>query len=309
MGAGPSSRSSDPGMKRSHSHPPNKLSIQHRPLPDTPIPESAPPLPPARTNRVQSAPNLQYGRPRNTKPEAPKSNPLLKLIPGLLDLDEVVKPLQAHQYFEDIYIRGIRILGENPDPQHANNYNNHKTDTVKKGSYVRFEEFLENVHVKPDDVELSQDYLPRLSTPNRHCPSDNIYTSDSVDNTLMMMLNRLPSYSDQNYRPCPLGMSRQEREKFCLRLDFTGNSVMIGRGWKLLAQKVIDIDTDDMSLIENFSYQYRYPVVEVLLEHWYKLYTLPSPKCLLPATRQTIIDILTQETDWTVVLEQSFILT
>ena len=51
-------------------------------------------------------------------------------------------------------------------------------------------------------------------------------------------------------------------------------------------------NNDDLELIERFSFKYKYPVVEILLKHWHKLFTFASDAGVKPAVKATIKDEL-----------------
>ena len=317
MGAGASRTHSDTGMRRSKSHPPTASPSkhkQHRALPPLPIQETAPPLPPPRNSTQTPASNMNSCRhPRRVNSEPEPKNSLFALIPTDINgfgLNDPVLPQQAsEEEFAEIYRVGMSILGENPD-KHTNSRKIYTMVRKKEHSknYPRFEQFVAGASVKPSDVQTStrQSHLPHIGKIHIAAPTAETYTSEHIEYTLKMILERLPSYSDQSVKPCPLGMSKDERVKFTLSLDLMGDGVIIGRGWRVFAENVIEILPDDMLMIENFSYSYRYPVVEVLLEHWYRLDQLRSPKCRLHATRQTIIDVLRKQENLGHVLEKAF---
>ena len=87
-------------------------------------------------------------------------------------------------------------------------------------------------------------------------------------------------------------MSSSERETFCWRLDLVENTIEGIEGWKIFSQQVMSLDNDDLEMIDEFSCKYKCQVVEVVLDHWYKLFTMKSPRCLYPARKQTVIDVL-----------------
>lgn len=213
-------------------------------------------------------------------------NPLLDLIPKE-HRDWIIEPVRA-ETIEEIYKANWKRLaymwGVPLDYETMKLYVKAKTETLASGnSSDKIDTFLRHMQVKPTET-VEHDI-------------------ESVESTLGYILDNPGCLKIT--KECPFGMSPSQREKFCLSLDLLGYRESQGSGWKIFAEEVMDILPDDLTMIEHFSYQYRYPIVDILLEHWYKLYSRQSEKCLRPATIQTIQDVL-REKQLIDILERNF---
>lgn len=176
-------------------------------------------------------------------------------------------------------------------------------------NHDRFERFKKETPIKPDMMFYPETFdttiiynVPQIDMGNsRHSLEfDNNYPSDKLESTLFEILRDLPCLSNTHQGNCPFGMTQKERQYFCLNLDLAEN-VTHGKVWKAFAQTVMpNLNNDDLEMMEHFSFNYRYPVVEILLEHWARLYShslsleqkRPS---VLPTCKETIISTLKSE--------------
>ncbi|KAF6025732.1 hypothetical protein EB796_015983 [Bugula neritina] len=170
----------------------------------------------------------------------------------------------------------------------------------------RFNVFLNQVNnIEPTMVEtitdseqvVKQDVVyrrPRFSQVIQNYPEikPDRFVKENVENTLAECFRQMRRGASIYADPCPIGMLRSERETLCWRLDLVERDVILGEGWKVFAVSVMSLDQTDLEMIDEFSCKYRCQVVEVVLDHWYKLFTLRSAKCLLPATKHSIIQVL-----------------
>lgn len=179
---------------------------------------------------------------------------------------------------------------------------------------TRFTDFVSNMPVKPHQVvssfdgnrpkDINMEYAtPRIRfetpsgntrpPPNEEDYHKKNYEKTDVESTLIGILKDISAQTESSR--CPFGMNERERQKFCLNLDLLGENVSIGKAWRVFAQRVIPPDllnNDDLELIERFSFKYKYPVVEILLKHWHKLFTFASDAGIKPAVKATIKDEL-----------------
>lgn len=173
---------------------------------------------------------------------------------------------------------------------------------------ARFNYFISNMPIKPKHV-----VAPVVASDSFYGPPCIRYTSESggirplpknedyknnypethVEFTLVHILKEMLNFTNRQTQ-CPFGMTNQERQVFCMVLDLLGHTMMMGKAWMVFAQRVIpSLNQDDLDMIERFSFNYRYPVVEILLKHWHKMFSL-HVKDVLPAVKYTIQNQLLQ---------------
>lgn len=181
----------------------------------------------------------------------------------------------------------------------------HIQEVLRRKPSKRFHEFIDVVKIEPTMVDTEETpqpqsretmyRRPRLSTFITEQPtiSTNKFTKDNVESTLAECLKKVirRNFGSSIMEDCPIGLTSFERETFCWRLDLVENSAGL-IGWKAFARHVMLLDNDDLEMLDEFSCKYKCQVVEVILDHWYKLYKMNSQKCLYPATKDTIIHVL-----------------
>lgn len=111
-----------------------------------------------------------------------------------------------------------------------------------------------------------------------------------VESALYSIMDRFNRTKQKFLENCPLGFTKDERRKFCLRLEYLEHDIDID--WKVFSEKVVDFSYDDLTLIDEFSCRHAIPPMEIVLEYWHSLYVSGSPKCLKSASKETVIDIL-----------------
>lgn len=180
----------------------------------------------------------------------------------------------------------------------------HIRNISKRLHTPRLQNFIQSVRIEPNMIELPESEQqespyrsPRISRfyPNPVSIPQVNYSSDRVESTLTDCLSRIVHgvRKDSGSGVCLLGLTAQERETLCWRLELAEFNVLTGFGWKSFASHLMDIMSDDLDMIDEFSCKYRYQVVEVVLDHWYKLCTIGSPKCRRsPAIKSTIKGVL-----------------
>lgn len=164
----------------------------------------------------------------------------------------------------------------------------------------RFGQFLTSAQFAPamiaSSIQTKDVYAasPLLAPDKRFSSisSSTKYSDYSIESTLNNCLGKVSSGNYVIPETCPFGMTKEERSQFCWRLDLIEYDVVTGAGWKTFAQRVMHLNNSDLDMMDEFSCKYRYQVVEVLLDHWHKLYVMNSPKCILPVAKQTLIDVL-----------------
>lgn len=114
-------------------------------------------------------------------------------------------------------------------------------------------------------------------------PRSDQYSRDAIgyhDGSVAMTLSRIKQRcidNDQPFlRPCPIGLTKAEKERFCMYMEYRSPSLKEG-GWEVLAERLMALDCDDIDMIQNFGYQTHIPVMEVILEHWHILYCEIKP--------------------------------
>ncbi|KAF6025734.1 hypothetical protein EB796_015985 [Bugula neritina] len=182
---------------------------------------------------------------------------------------------------------------------------------VRKEISPRFKNFVDSVYIKPGMLELAKPTpRQRRRVYDRPCVSvffnqpDLVqpetldiapeYPNDNVERTFGEFLKKILKYTfNPDAEPdCPLGMTREEREKFCFQLHLNEFDIIQGPGWKTFTNKVMHIGAEDIKMIDEFSMRYKCQVVEVVLDHWYKLDNMKSYKSKVPACKQSIIEVL-----------------
>jgi len=164
----------------------------------------------------------------------------------------------------------------------------------------RFNQFLRTARFDPSSIDSDaiphqEIYEPpkllhRLSSECSNASTESF--SDHVESTLSECLNNVAKGGATSTDHCPLGMTKFERQTFCWQLDLVEYDVEQGAMWKTFASHVMLLDHDDLDMFDEFSCKYRYQVVEIILDHWYKLHVTNSHKCRLPAVKQTVISVL-----------------
>lgn len=244
-----------------------------RELPPTPLPPlPAPALP---------IPNGEVSSPCGIVPD-------IDAIPFWLDENYVEDDDDGYSIYGSINALGQHSILEHNEQEHVVKNERHIREVCQRQKSRRFRDF--ETKIQPDYIPEQETGCeiykrPRVSlfesTPRLH------YSHECIEMSVMDFLKEWP----ENIEGFP-EVSKVDKQIFCVRLDVVETSHDGCGGWQDFAVQVMDLESEDIRLFDEYSCRYRLPVVEILLYHWLKLKRLNSGKCKANPTKRSLIDVL-----------------
>lgn len=271
-------------------------SIQQRPIPSPRSPITNGTLPPLHRGLSR-----RCGQPPASLDTPPFFYDQLKQPVPVKSLQRAVTRQPTRFIYDDEAL--LREAGIETNREQYRRTVNHKMNLLTKQPSKRLSRFMYSVC---RDEHEYQALIRNDENPIDHYSQEAIYSvpklteaknsEESIEKTLYKILQRIQENKTcfiDTPDSCPLELTSDERKKFCLRLEFIDVDLLSG-GWKEFASEIIRLDNDDLTLIDEFAAKYALPPVEVILEHWYNLALFDNERCRLPASKDTIKQVLRQ---------------